>query len=129
MSESTLLERQEKLAKAKEIFMSIDRNESVYLNKMDPRYKQERADRIYTSLKRLSGEIANMLTTQLSDSERADYETTLRDFDKYIAKFKPIVSNELLAGGKRRNKRSYKKRRRCYKKTRRCRKKRTSRRK
>jgi hypothetical protein len=49
--------------------------------------------------------------------------------DKYTAKFEAIVSNELLTGGKRRNKRSYKKIRSCRKKTRRCRKKRTSRRK
>ena len=57
-----------------------------------------------------------------------NYETLLKDLDDHIAKVEPIVSNGL-AGGKRRNKRSYKKTRRCGKKTRHCRKKRTSRRK
>ena len=64
----------------------------------------------------------------MSESERGNYETLLRDIDDHLAKLEPIISNGL-AGGKRRNKRSYKKSRRCNKKTRRCRKKRTSQRK
>ncbi len=129
MSQSTYLERQEKLRKVKDLFMDIDRNEDVFFDKMNPRYSQQATDHMYTSLRRLKEQGANKLASPISDSERANYENLMRDLDKYTAKFEAIVSNELLAGGKRRNKRSYKKIRRCRKKTRRCRKKRTSRRK
>jgi hypothetical protein len=129
MSQSTFLERQEKLKKVKDMFMDIDRNEDAFFDKTNPRYSQNAVDHMYTSLKRLKEQGANKLASPISAAERANYENIMRDLDKYTAKFEAIVSNELLTGGKRRNKRSYKKIRRCRKKTRRCRKKRTSRRK
>lgn len=125
---SSFSSRQEQLALVKTALRKMDMNESRLLDKTNPRYNQQMVDRMYTDLKRIKGQAADMLTKQLSDSERADYETALRDIDEHIANFEGIVSNGL-AGGKRKNKRSYKKRRHCYKKTRRCRKKRTSRRK
>lgn len=125
---SSFSSRQEQLALVKTALRQMDMNESRLLDKTNPRYNQQMVDRMYTDLKRIKGQAADMLTKQLSDSERADYETALRDIDEHIANFEGIVSNGL-AGGKRKNKRSYKKRRHCYKKTRRCRKKRTSRRK
>jgi hypothetical protein len=125
---SSFSSRQEQLALVKTALRQMDMNESRLLDKTNPRYNQQMVDRMYMDLKRIKGQAADMLTKQLSDSERADYETALRDIDEHIANFEGIVSNGL-AGGKRKNKRSYKKRRHCYKKTRRCRKKRTSRRK
>ena len=125
---SSFSSRQEQIALVKTALRKMDMNESRLLDKTNPRYNQQMVDRMYTDLKRIKGQAADMLTKQLSDSERADYETALRDIDEHIANFEGIVSNGL-AGGKRKNKRSYKKRRHCYKKTRRCRKKRTSRRK
>ena len=125
---SSFSSRQEQLALVKTALRKMDMNESRLLDKTNPRYNQQMVDRMYTDLKRIKGQAADMLTKQLSDSERADYETALRDIDEHIANFEGIVSNGL-AGGKRKNKRSYKKRKHCYKKTRRCRKKRTSRRK
>jgi hypothetical protein len=122
---SSFSSRQEQIALVKKGLRNID---SILLDKTNPSYNQQIVDKMYTNLKRIKGEAADMLTKQLSYSERADYETVLRDIDEHIANFEGIVSNGL-AGGKRKNKRSYKKRRHCYKKTRRCRKKRTSRRK
>ena len=100
----------------------------IALDKTNPRYSQTGVDNIYKEYKKVKGEVVNKMATQMSESDRGNYETLLRDIDDHIAKLEPFVSNGL-AGGKRRNKRSYKKSRRCSKKTRRCRKKRTSRRK
>ncbi len=101
----------------------FDRVMPQYLDKTNPLYNQSNTDRLYIQFKRLKNETVNKLATPLSDSERANYETLLKELDVRTAKLEPIVSNGL-AGGKRRN---YKKTRRCGKKTRRCGKKTTSR--
>jgi hypothetical protein len=119
---------QEMIAKIKNALGEFDRMMPWALDKTDSRYSQGVIDGLYKNYKRLKSETANKLATPLSDSERANYETLLKDLDDHAAKVEPIVSNGL-AGGKKRNKRSYKKSRRCSKKSKRCTKKRTSRRK
>ena len=118
----------EMFSKIKNSLGQFDRMMPWALDKTDPRYSQGGLDGLYKNYKRLKSETANKLATPLTESERGNYETLLKDLDDHAAKVEPIVSNGL-AGGKRRNKRSYKKSRRCSKKTRHCRKKRTSRRK
>ena len=119
---------EEMFTKTKNTLRAIDNMMPRILDKTDPRYNQSAIDRLYTELKRLKSEVVNILAKQLSESKRENYKTLLKDLDDHIALFEPIISNGL-AGGKRRNKRSYKKSRRCGKKSRRCRKKRMSRRK
>ena len=116
------------LARIKNSLRQVDSNLPQFTDKTNPHYMQTGVDNIYKEYKTLKRLTVNKLATPLTESERANYETLLKDLDDHIAKVEPIVSNGL-AGGKRRNKRSYKKTRRCGKKTRHCRKKRTSRRK
>ena len=113
---------QEMFTNVKNALRAVDNMMPRVLDKTDPRYNQSAIDRFYIDLKRLKSETVNILATQLSESKRENYKTLLKDLDDHIALFEPIVSNGL-AGGKRRNKRSYKKSRRYRKKTRHCRKK------
>lgn len=113
---------QEMFAKIKNSLRQFDNMMPWALDKTDPRYSQGGLDGLYKNYKRLKEQVVNKLATPLSESERANYQTLLKDLDDHAAKVEPIVSNGL-AGGKRRNKRSYKKSRRYRKKTRRCRKK------
>ena len=118
----------EMFSKIKNSLGQFDRMMPWALDKTDPRYSQGGLDGLYKNYKRLKEQVINKLATPLSESERGNYETLLKDLDDHAAKVEPIVSNGL-AGGKRKSKRSYKKSRRCSKKSRHCRKKRTSRRK
>jgi hypothetical protein len=120
---------QEMFANIKLSLRKMDGMMPWMLDKEDSRYSQTGIDHIYNEYKRIKSEAVILLARQdLTESERGNYETLLRDLDEHIAILEPFVSNGL-TGGKRRNKRSYKKSRRCSKKTMRCGKKRTSRRK
>jgi hypothetical protein len=113
---------QEMFTNVKNSLRAVD-NMPWILDKTNPHYNQSAIDRFYIDLKRLKSETVDTLARQdLSESKRENYKTLLKDLDDHTAMFEAIVSNGL-AGGKRRNKRSYKKSRRYRKKTRRYRKK------